>query len=213
MKKYLIAFLGLLIFPLLVWATVDTWDGQTQIDTWDGQTQIDTSDGVVHVAAGGCAGDYGITTEGESYKDQGGGATFLVKITFDCSDTIDTVHAYCRSVYNDGNHDIRFVIYDDDGAGAQPGTLLGQGDVVNSNQASDGFFWVTDNAAGLQIAVSAGDYWVGFCTEISATKASYTSSTGGDTCMEDGIGLTPDTPWDPSDDAEGVEQLQVYVSF
>jgi len=50
MKKYLITFFSLLIFPLLVWAAVDTWDGQTQIDTWDGQTQIDTSDGVVHVS-------------------------------------------------------------------------------------------------------------------------------------------------------------------
>jgi len=44
MKKLFIAILIGLI-PFLVYAAVDTWDGQTAIDTWDGQTGVDTIDG------------------------------------------------------------------------------------------------------------------------------------------------------------------------
>jgi hypothetical protein len=64
MKKKLFALLVILLFPFILYADVDTFDGQTGIDTWDGQTGIDTVDGQTVSGGGGC-GTFSADFEGE----------------------------------------------------------------------------------------------------------------------------------------------------
>ena len=171
MKKYLIAFFGLLVFPLLVWATVDTWDGQTQIDTWDGQTQIDTSDGVVHVAAGGCDDCSGTLVMAVHFEDNTG-SDLETGTPCGCSDGSDKVYTLASATHSSTQ--------------ASDGTY--------SISASGENYTVTIDNTGIAAAVSSvGTYCVDYYRSAAGSARVFTLGTGVYGRVTDGAGADDNT--------------------
>lgn len=122
------------------------------------------------VGGSGCTGTYGRDT-GASQNSANTNQIVLMKITFDCSGTIDYIEQDLVSA-NTSDREVKFVVYDDDGTAGEPSTRLY---VSSAVFGSDGFI---SSGTGVGLGITPGDYWIGGIYESSITQMKFQSASG-----------------------------------
>jgi len=109
--KRLLIILSICLFPLIVLAAVDTFDGVTGIDTWDGMTNVDTIDGQT-ITSAAAATDYTADAncqaawlfEDDATDSSGEGNTLTLNGDPAYSATVPAAYS-SKSMYFDGTGD------------------------------------------------------------------------------------------------------------
>jgi hypothetical protein len=160
-------------------------------------------------ATGNCSGTLGTTTYTAGQQTPSAATICYVKpITMDCD---DTGGKFCARLYNVNTTDRRvsFGIYDDDGGGGEPSTLL------DSYVVDDTFGTVTNHCEDFTATlVDTNTYYVGFCVE--ATQTSYgaeaTSGSSGERYI-DHSSYTMPSPWPHATDSTSSYNRTIWMDF
>jgi hypothetical protein len=186
-------------------------DGATEAEIVAGAgTVIITLTGDTWIAAGGASGDYGITTYDTTPTSSVAGH-WLTKVTLPIG-TITAIHTYVKDA-DSALREIQFVIYNDSGSN-HPTTLrstLGEpiwGETLGVATLNE--------RTGLSHSITvAGDYWIGFVKEHTATDQTYDSTETGSSTYIYGSGsfTSPDADLTGLGTVTGSTTYTVWVTY
>lgn len=172
--------------------------------------------GAGSAAPAGCSNDCS-GSKGDTFTDGTETSTLEFEIILNkiqisgCSETNPTIYGYVRDSATGTAMNIKFVIYDDDGAGGEPGTLLWTGTSTLINNTS--FAWWSEVTSG-DICLT-GYYYVGAIFNINS-GASYhmrkdTSGLGSRKVTD--ADFTPPATWPLDTDTHSTENRAFYLGF
>jgi len=160
-----------------------------------------------------CSGTYGPTATNGAEESINSDRAVLTKVTLSesCEGDNPTIYIYTRDGLLGTAFNIRYLIYDDDGAGGEPGTRLyiSSEDTLINNTS---FAWWSEAVAN--DACLSGVVWVGFvCTRASGAAYDMYNDDGGETRYVNISSMAAPETWDPGTDTHSVYSRSFYIGF
>lgn len=161
---------------------------------------------------GECSGTYGDTAG----ANEAAASTFIIRlrpITIDCDSPASySIKAVLKDIHSD-IVEVKFLIYDDDGAGADAGTRLYESSAMFDASTSGVF--KTIECSGVTTSLSSGKYWVGILFESTGNLSDfqYDGTTGDLTLKHIQGDFTSPATWDTEADSTSTAQDCYYFDF
>lgn len=159
-----------------------------------------------------CSGTYGTT----SGADSSAATAFIIRlrpITIDCNAPASySIKAILQDTDVD-TREIKFLIYDDDGAGGAAGTRLYESSAMYDVSTAAIFKTVEDS--GVTTSLTSGKYWVGLLFESTANESDfkYDGTTGDLTLKHVQGSFTSPATWDTDNDSTSTAQDCYWLDF
>lgn len=160
--------------------------------------------------ANSCSGNYGITditgyTEISIPTDEM--SVYKIALTSSCVGANPTIHGYLKD--SAANSNFKLIIYDDDGAAGEPGTLLWVGAATASKASTE---WWAESATLTCLTSTNGSVYVGVVADSTfyvfyiATGTSRRVTTAGNY-------TSPPTTWPAATDTHSDTKRAFYLSW
>lgn len=159
-----------------------------------------------------CSGTYGDTSGANSSSV----TAFIIRlrpITIDCDSPANYSIKAVLWLVNTAAREIKFLIYDDDGAGGDAGTRLYESNAMYDGNTTGDFAIV--ECSSVSTSLSSGKYWVGILYESPATVSQfqYDGTTGAVTLKHVQGDFTSPATWDTGNDSTSTTQDCYYLDF
>jgi hypothetical protein len=193
-------FLALLSLSLLCSQQSSAWTPAVQGMVGGG--------GAISGCANTCSGNYGNTWEDGTQSGIVINYMQVTKIalTGACSGSDPTLHAYLTD--NATTNNFWFIVYDDNGVGGEPGTLLYTSTAIST---VNGTQWFTHVSAISCLVSTNGSLWIGIISGGSVTP--YYKAGGTPTRTVDNGSTNPPSTWPLDTDTHSANQRGFYLSW